>query len=178
MALKMPLVLQSCEFEDARLGTWHTEMHLVSMTHTACRTLIFYATIYSEKIKKKACDFGNHSRLKHLNYPVVLCVGFWEITAYTLGKWMSDIYQLQPATFHEAVLSSLPLANGAETKFQPDYFYQSFSSVCLLIFIAENGFEFSDQSLLNEGMIKKVASYVPPLGAIIIVLQPIGPPEP
>ncbi|WRX31330.1 hypothetical protein QQP08_023817 [Theobroma cacao] len=108
MALKMPLVLQSCEFEDARL----------------------------------------------------------------------DIYQLQPATFHEAVLSSLPLANGAETKFQPDYFYQSFSSVCLLIFIAENGFEFSDQSLLNEGMIKKVASYVPPLGAIIIVLQPIGPPEP
>ncbi|XP_021297176.1 tRNA pseudouridine(38/39) synthase isoform X1 [Herrania umbratica] len=71
-------------------------------------------------------------------------------------------YQLQSAIFHEALLSCLPLANGAETKFLP-YISIKVLLFCLsvLICFAERALTFSGKSLLNEGTIKKVASHVP-----------------
>lgn len=177
MAPEIPLVLQSCDFEGVNFicssSTWYIKVHLISLTYSAYGILFFmlqFALIRKGK-KKKSLQFASiyHSHLPSqqpftleiFELSSVLCVDSGQALCIHLEN-ECQAYQLQSAIFHEALLSCLPLANGAETKFLP-YISVKVLLFCLsvLICIAERTLTFSGKSLLNEGTIKKVASHVP-----------------
>lgn len=108
-----------------------------------------------------AWQVGSHFCLKHLNYPLVLCVGSRQAVFIHLEN-EARAHQLQSAIFHEAVLSCLPLPNGADKVSTISVLSKScFFYLFVLICIAERTPTLSDQSLLNEGTIKKAVSHIP-----------------
>lgn len=70
-----------------------------------------------------------------------------------------QVYQLQAAIFHEALLNCLPLANGLEIGSSLIHLHELRTT--FPFFLAETTFNFSDQNSLRNGMVKKKASHIP-----------------
>lgn len=72
-------------------------------------------------------------------------------------------YQLQAAIFQEALLSCVPMSNGARSKLFPRIFIEPcIFAIYLCIYITLSAFlSFSDQSSLSNGTIKKKAAHAP-----------------